>query len=476
MVNILGGTGELYDIVTEIAQKIWLEDEKQVFFESVPSCINQFINNGFGEQATTADKIWVFFSFTMDAVAGIVLYVPKVLFLIVPGAIIETIETMLAGIGNENGFLGIDKFLTIDHIFFNKVPLTDINIFDFEKAANSTLSDGNVLLKLRQNIADWYYSIRNLAIALSLAVLIYIGIRMATSAIAEDKAKYKKMFMDWLISFALIFVLQYLMIFVIQLNEGIVEVLAQAHDKQGQELAIKIPIVEATHETETLQGRLLAEAFHPLLTRSMAATLLYIAFVAMTFLFLIVYIKRFVTLSFLAIISPLITVTYAIDKAGDGKAQALNKWLKEFVFNILIQPFHCIIYMVFAQNIIHVISDTVGILNFGKVFIAIIMLGFIHKAEDIVKSIFGFEAHNLSSAAALGIIALNSASKIGKLKSTMSGVKDAGDKLKQMKAINKNAPNTLPSQARNMPAPASTQTQTNSRSTDTRTGQWRSRE
>ena len=36
-----------------------------------------------------------------------------------------------------------------------------------------------------------------------------------------------------------------------------------------------------------------------------------------------------------------------IDKLNDGQAQAFNMWLKEFIFNILIQPFHLLIYMVF---------------------------------------------------------------------------------------------------------------------------------
>ena len=49
----------------------------------------------------------------------------------------------------------------------------------------------------------------------------------------------------------------------------------------------------------------------------------------------------------LVVVSPLITCTYSLDKAGDGKAQALGAWLKEFIYTILIQPFHCIIYMCF---------------------------------------------------------------------------------------------------------------------------------
>ena len=55
------------------------------------------------------------------------------------------------------------------------------------------------------------------------------------------------------------------------------------------------------------------------------------------------YIKRMLTVGFLIVIAPLITITYSIDKMGDGKSQALNAWLKEFIYNVLIQTFHCII-------------------------------------------------------------------------------------------------------------------------------------
>ena len=51
-------------------------------------------------------------------------------------------------------------------------------------------------------------------------------------------------------------------------------------------------------------------------------------------------------MAFLTIIAPLVAMTYPIDKITDGKAQAFNMWLKEYIYNALIQPFHLIIYTV----------------------------------------------------------------------------------------------------------------------------------
>ena len=101
-------------------------------------------------------------------------------------------------------------FLTPDDIFFNRVALTNINFFDF--------NCGPSLKVIRQNVAAWYYTLRIFAISALLVVLLYIGIRMAISTVASDQAKYKKMITDWLVSFALVFLLHYIIILVLNVK------------------------------------------------------------------------------------------------------------------------------------------------------------------------------------------------------------------------------------------------------------------
>ena len=43
-----------------------------------------------------------------------------------------------------------------------------------------------------------------------------------------------------------------------------------------------------------------------------------------------VYLKRFYTLGLLTMVSPLITVTYAVDKLKDDKSQVLGKFYREY--------------------------------------------------------------------------------------------------------------------------------------------------
>lgn len=92
------------------------------------------------------------------------------------------------------------------------------------------------------------------------------------------------------------------------------------------------------------------------------------------------YIRRFIVLSFLIVISPLISITYSIDKAGDGRAQAFESWFREYLINILIQPLQAILYLVFvfSANEIAVKAPVVGI----------IFLLSLTRAEKIVKEIF----------------------------------------------------------------------------------------
>ena len=111
---------------------------------------------------------------------------------------------------------------------------------------------------------------------------------------------------------------------------------------------------------------------------------------------------------FLLVISPLITVTYAIDKMGDGKAQALGNWLKEYIYTILIQPFHCIIYFTFVSTAFKLVVKqaeadySYNALSAG--ILAILCIKFINDAEKIVKKIFGIQDGESKTALAAGAV------------------------------------------------------------------------
>lgn len=75
--------------------------------------------------------------------------------------------------------------------------------------------------------------------------------------------------------------------------------------------------------------------------------ILFCMLVYYTLKFCFIYGKRMLTVGFLIVISPLVTITYALDKAADGQAQAFQTLMKEFLINVFIQPIHALLFMIF---------------------------------------------------------------------------------------------------------------------------------
>lgn len=322
-----------------------------------------------------ADSI---FSKSIDGIAGLLLYPMK----IVPALLAKVLKLIMRAATGEP--------ITIYNILFNKIALTDIDFF-----SNATGPSADTINEIRNNVAIWYYGIRNLAAVVLAIILVYIGIRMAISTIAEDKAKYKTMFVDWATSLCLLFVLQFIMIATIKINGSLVDALATASSRDGSGDPTNF---------ENLENQLFNGTFSLGFIEGIANSIAYMMVVGMSFVYFLSYMKRMITIAFLIIISPLITVTYSIDKMGDGRSQALNTWLREFVYNILIQPFQCVIYLSLVTTVLKLVTGHTGSINILNVFIAVYVLMFMYKAEEIVKKIFGFRADSMGKTIATAAV------------------------------------------------------------------------
>ncbi len=286
---------------------------------------------------------------------------------------------------------------------------------------------------IRDNVAIWYVSLRNLAAIVLALILIYVAIRMAISTLAEEKAKYKNMLIDWLTSLCLLFVLHYIMVIVINLNNSFVELLKGVAEQAGDGPDLK-----------NIGAQLVGDAFSTIsFTQGVGYAVAYMMLVGMSFIYFFAYVKRMITLAFLIIIAPLITITYSIDKMGDGKSQALNTWLKEFTYNILIQPFQCIIYLSLVSTVLGMIDKgNPGLLT---IFLSVYVLMFMYQAEEIVKNIFGFKSQSMGKTVAMAAI---TGAVIGKGTSLLKGEKDekkkptAGSDYKQ-RPRTKNSPDPV---------------------------------
>lgn len=296
-------------------------------------------------------------------------------------------------------------------------------------------SANNSAMELKSTIAKWYYTLRNLAVVSLMIVLLYIGIRILIASVASEKAKYKQMIKDWIVAICLIFVMQYIMVFANNFVDVIVGLFSNVAGQNLHMVAVEKPDAELVNGLKRIglgdyvanNGDLRIETNLMgkvrVLAQEQSGTALYIGY-AMCFLvlvfytvyFCLVYAKRLLWTMFLTIIAPLVAVSYPLDKIGDGKSQAFDLWLKEYIFNLVIQPFHLLIYIVFVSSA----YDLAG----NNVIYSLIALGFMIPAEKFLRKMFGFDKTTTAglmgsvAGAALAMKGLQKVERFGKGKSS----------------------------------------------------------
>lgn len=331
------------------------------------------------------------------------------------GWAINALTGSLAYIEGTTDGSAANLFITPFDILFNKVAIFDINFFDIKTSGPEVESLVN---KIRMGVAGWYYALRNISASALLVILIYVGIRMAITTIATDKAMYKKMLVDWIASMGILMLMHYIMIFAITVNNTIIKALSASVDANKLEQIYEI-IKSLALDTYNVYG--------------IAATVVYCMLVWQTLGLVFAYFNRILKLAFLTIISPLVTITYSLDKMGDGKAQALNNWFKEYIFTILIQPFHCVIYMSLIDIGLNLLTETNstddGVMLAAAV-ISILCIKFTKDAEGIVRKIFSFQddgSTGLGAGLALAGAGMMYAKNIGKTaRSSVNNIRNLG--------------------------------------------------
>ena len=316
-------------------------------------------------------------------------------------------DTENATILNKDGFNGDYKYPVFQYspeqIFNNKIAALDVNFIQNSTAQEGMIGqDKSSVAKLRPVIARWYVSIRNIALVGLLSVLVYIGIRMLVASASSDKAKYKQMLMDWVVALCLLFVFHFIMSFVMVIIDNITDMLGSGST------SIRVQIGEDGEQFSTnLIGlaRLGVESKDA--SEKISFTIIYLVLVIYTGIFTFVYLKRLLYMAFLTLMAPLVTLTYPIDKISDGKAQAFDTWLKEYIFNALLQPFHLLLYTILVTSAIELAAN--------NMLYAIAAIGFLLPAEKLLRKMFGFgkadTASSLGSFAG-GALAAQAISKV----------------------------------------------------------------
>lgn len=315
-----------------------------------------------------------------------------------------------------------------EEIFKGNILLFDVNFFDdVPEIEAKTNSEGEVqyyyyindegeevktsnqssIAMLKETISSWYNALRNICLVIMLSVLVYIGIRILLSSVASDRAKYMTMLKDWFVGLCLLFLMHYIMAFSVTLVEKLTDVVKSSVDENGYMVVIQDKdgkLSEAVDEEHLNQPDTIQEEngekylYWP--TNLMGSLRLqlqmeqygaqyiglaicFFILISFTVYFTFVYLKRLLYMAFLTLIAPMVALTYCIDKINDGSAQGFNKWFKEYIFNLLIQPMHLLLYYILVTSAFELAGK--------NVIYSIVAIGFMIPAERLLRSLFGFE-------------------------------------------------------------------------------------
>lgn len=251
---------------------------------------------------------------------------------------------------------------------FNDVPDKNIHNIDYK-------NDGmNVIFKTFS--ITYYYRMRNLSIAASLFILIYIGIRMAIATTAEKKARFGKMLYNWLASLILVIFMHFIVIILCAVLE------------KGREILENIATSMGVYDIEVgIYGNAIKEMQKSFGWGKIPSFLVLLILLYYRVKFLILYVLRFLEVNFLVIVAPLITITYPIDKMGDHKAQAFTSWFAELIIKASLQLMHAILYCVLIFS--------AGAIAEYQPILCLVLFWSLARSERIVRKIFNIKDNSL---------------------------------------------------------------------------------
>lgn len=312
-------------------------------------------------------------------------------------------EMVVAGTAEEEGCISITEAEAIKSDAENIKKQISNGTYDFSvhctcgcngcdecsKYVSQLVADKPIVIKIRELVATWYSIIRILAMAAMLIALIGIGIKMALSTIASDKALYKRMLVDWVVGVIILFAIHYFMIFCIYMNGIIVKTVeesAQSINKvQMQEMMGEETEVSNAELEIKVYEEVRTRAYDARLINGMTGMIMYMTLVFFAFKYTIIYLKRYLTILVLTLMGPGVGVAYALQKALSGKSSALTTWMTEYIMNVIIQIIHALIYAIFISQ-----AMVLSLKSVAGMVLALILMNYTTKADQLFKKIFKF--------------------------------------------------------------------------------------
>ncbi len=271
------------------------------------------------------------------------------------------------------------------HIVFNLLPFFDPN---FISPSDSNLQGKiNLIQIISKAVKPMYVTSVTMVTSAFVIVALFIGIKLAISVSAQQKAVYKSAIMSWITGIAILYMGHFFMSGVFYINEQIVESLYKA--SQSDQLKVFIPMYDDADWSLYLKrvatggiigglllfsvgGWLVGGAiagvtgsnnnlvkvqaaieygyegiFDTFMQKAALGDVLSTALVGVlagqTLSLVILYAKRLFFCVILGLVLPFVVLVDTIKKVVGGKGGLLEKWLMQFVSTVFMQSLHAFI-------------------------------------------------------------------------------------------------------------------------------------
>ena len=331
-------------------------------------------------------------------------------------------------------------------IFSNNVAALDVNFLSPNTysavqdggSGSAQIASQSSAEFLQSTISNWYVGFRNISAVALLVVLVYIGIKILIGSIAE-KAKHKEMLRDWFVALCLVFIIHFIMSGILMITQRVTSLFEGA----SSGIVVEVRENRSTYNsgtdskfTESLIGvaRLRVQSKNAGVSAAFCA--IYLVLVVYTIMFTFTYFKRFLYMAFLTMIAPLVAISYPIDRAGDGHAQAFNLWFKGYIMNAIIQPLHLILYTA-------LVSSANDLVVKNPIY-AIVAIAFLIPAEKFVKKLFGFDKAETPGSLggfAAGAVTMGAMQKLSTARNLIGGGKNQNTKPDKVRTADNNGGN-----------------------------------
>lgn len=232
-----------------------------------------------------------------------------------------------------------------DKIVFNQMAMFDPNFINPtpDSALKSWATGTNIIKYFTEPVKNIYFSLFIIAGLIMVIAALIIGIKLAITSIASEKAQYKETLNKWIMGMVLLFSLHFIILGEFTINEEICKIASKSSTSIGvclnfDEYNIVTKAVNGVHKlfntitdfftgnntsenTTTLNltasglgGILFYQIIQVVLTSDILAAMCFLCLIGQTLNLIVHYTKRFFYIIFLAMLGPLVVAVDVIKR------------------------------------------------------------------------------------------------------------------------------------------------------------------